>query len=385
TVLIDGLTVCLPPFFVMSGMFLYRPFARAIFAGTKRPAAVPFVWARVLRLVPAYYVLVVASLLLLNANVIDGVWYVLRPILMIHYYVPNVAWVTGIEPTWTVPTELLFYLTLPVMAWIIHRYARRAADPASKARRMLVPLAFYLVGGALWTIFIYLPDTQQTVMTWSMWYWPFGYWDAFGVGMIIATLAAYAEHSKKTPGIYRFVQRHPNALWLAAGAIFLVNLPRVFGPVGMGDWAAFRQEQLIHYLVLLFGGLVILQLSVPNARSRVMDPVLNFTPIRYLGRISYGVYLWHIFALDMVMEQGSIFGNVPTPSPMLRGQFGFWELELGTLALTIAIATVSYYVLERPIERWRTRKNLTAAQMHEAAAAPVTPIAEKRTAATVGE
>src|SRR5690349_6021927 len=51
-ILLDGLSVSLPPFFVLSGLLLYRPFARAIIAGTHRPAVGPFLWRRALRILP---------------------------------------------------------------------------------------------------------------------------------------------------------------------------------------------------------------------------------------------------------------------------------------------------------------------------------------------
>ena len=71
--------------------------------------------------------------------------------------------------------------------------------------------------------------------------------------------------------------------------------------------------------------------------------VLSFAPLRYLGRISYGMYLWH-FPLDVALTEARV------------GVGGYALFGIRS-ALTIAIATVSYYGLETPI---RSGKFLTA-------------------------
>jgi peptidoglycan/LPS O-acetylase OafA/YrhL len=64
----------------------------------------------------------------------------------------------------------------------------------------------------------------------------------------------------------------------------------------------------------------------------------SWKPVAWLGLISYGVYLWHWPVLLWLKEPGS---------------HGFDALARGVacVALTIGIATVSFYLIERPIRR----------------------------------
>lgn len=64
--------------------------------------------------------------------------------------------------------------------------------------------------------------------------------------------------------------------------------------------------------------------------------VLDVPPLRYIGRISYGMYLWHypiILALQIKFA----------PDPTLT--------FLVSLVLTLVVATASWYIVERPLSR----------------------------------
>ncbi|HET6406899.1 MAG TPA: hypothetical protein VFG14_03380, partial [Chthoniobacteraceae bacterium] len=69
--------------------------------------------------------------------------------------------------------------------------------------------------------------------------------------------------------------------------------------------------------------------------------VIEWKPLRYLGLISLSAYLWHgKFISD--------FDDLPVPSPLRLIVF---------LIVVVAIASVSYFVLERPLMRVRPRRD----------------------------
>jgi peptidoglycan/LPS O-acetylase OafA/YrhL len=78
--------------------------------------------------------------------------------------------------------------------------------------------------------------------------------------------------------------------------------------------------------------------------SLVSSPALRrgfeFGPLVWLGRISYGVYLWHIAVFYMLGKLGWIGGPL------------FWP---AAFVLTFALAAASFYGLERPILRFKKR------------------------------
>ena len=70
---------------------------------------------------------------------------------------------------------------------------------------------------------------------------------------------------------------------------------------------------------------------------------LRWRPIAYTGLVSYGVYLWHQGWTDKAMTW--------TNSTPLHANFVL--VTSLAVALSVATATVSWYRLERPINRRR--------------------------------
>ncbi len=73
--------------------------------------------------------------------------------------------------------------------------------------------------------------------------------------------------------------------------------------------------------------------------------ILSLSPLRWTGRISYGLYLWH-WPIYLVVDNGH------------TGLVGY-ELLAVRVAATFVAATLSYYLVERPIRRgfvhsWRS-------------------------------
>lgn len=90
---------------------------------------------------------------------------------------------------------------------------------------------------------------------------------------------------------------------------------------------------LSFFLIALFAGAITLDLL--SRREGVLNRIMEWRPLVWVGRISYGLYLWHypIFRLVQLEDWPWYVG-----------------LPVGVTA-TFVVAVVSYYFLERPLLR----------------------------------
>lgn len=106
---------------------------------------------------------------------------------------------------------------------------------------------------------------------------------------------------------------------------------------------------------IIVTGSVMMLLAVLG--SRITNPILV-----YLGRISYGLYVWHMMSLAIVSQ---LFRKYSPPDALLG------------LALTILISAISYRWLEQPFLKLKKRFTHVASRPVEATAGLELPAAEE--------
>jgi peptidoglycan/LPS O-acetylase OafA/YrhL len=164
------------------------------------------------------------------------------------------------------------------------------------------------------------------------------------------------------PAALRALDRRPWISWVvAAGLIAIVahiGLPTTAPQVyTAGDWF---WEHLLY-------GLIAVAIAVPAtvaiaAPRSVPHRILAFGPVAWLGLISYGIFLWHHPLTEKF---------VGVQEWTAHGSFIVYTLVVFVVATTAA--TLSYYLLERPILKFkdpRPRPRRHAADPASAAAQP---------------
>lgn len=271
--------------------------------GTVDPTA--FYMRRILRIWPLYFVflLVVTPLM---GHVLAGENLPLKYTAAFLLLAGNWACVLWGYPTsiagplWSVSMEEQFYLVWP---WIMRRWADNLVS---------VALALLVVSFAV-RIYLVMDGAVHP----QIWCNTLARLDPIACGAILAV----------------FVKRKEIVLSGVARAAFWV-----FGIVGLaiagryGDFTGIRSLITFPAVTAVCTALILGALGMRAPR-----------PLVYLGRISYGLYVFH---LTFVM----LFDVSNTHEPVDR----VIRIVLSLLA-TIATAAVSYHLLERPFLRWKER------------------------------
>ncbi len=308
-------------FFVLSGFLLHRAQAIAALTGRPLPAVRPYLWHRALRILPAYWLAVATALVVLpeNRGVGAAVW--LRQLTLTQVYRSDDLR-PGLTQTWSLATEVMFYLVLPLLG--------RLAGRTLRSQLLLCGAMF--ATGLCWQALI-----AQGTLPPQAGYWLPGHADWFALGMAMAALSA--------AGAQWFASIAADGLtcWAGAAAIFVVAGTPLTGPY---TFALLTPVETLSR-TLLYGGvaaLLLLPATVPTARGPVVG-LLASMPMAFLGRISYGVFLLHLTVLSVAFD-----GLALTP---FTGHF--WRLLLVVLPVSLLLAWASLRAVERPAMRLRDR------------------------------
>jgi peptidoglycan/LPS O-acetylase OafA/YrhL len=313
-------------FFVISGFLI----TRILIASQDRPrgqALKAFYARRALRIFPAYYlVLGVAAttvgiaylpafvLYVMNWGIFFYTW--LQPALVDRAWEP--ARMYGIH-FWSLCVEEQFYLVFPLLfyflrpgrarlRWLLALWAACIAFRflfailLPKSAYGLIPLVCgeYLVAGAVGAVVFADPSrTAERIRTAArQWMFP------TGLSLVVALFALYGP---KSPSIDHVM--HPP-----------------------------------HMQTLLALGFLAMVLGLWQTDNRWVLNFFNFAPFRFLGKISYGLYLIHLFMWPLFEWLCAHYG-VLREVPPFAARFG----------LTVLLATAMWHLVEAPILKLKAR------------------------------
>lgn len=327
-------------FFVLSGFLLSRSWFEQYAHRQPAPRTRVYFWHRLLRIYPMYVVAAVAALVLLpgNDDASFATW--VRTLTLTNIYF-DTQLPDGLTQMWSLATEVAFYLALPLLMWLV--LSRRRHGQRGPERLGLV-LAAMLAANIGWLVAssTVLSDTDARVTVWLP-----GYLTWFGVGIVIAAAAVRLEAGADAAGSPRVAQllqqmgRSPGTCWVAALALFAIISTPIAGPASLN--APLAAEAMVKNLAYaVTAGLVILP-GVFAAPTGAYITTMSWSPLRHLGRISYGIFCVHLVILELVTRWRDM--------ELFAGR----TLELFTLTLLISIAVseVLYRVVERPFLRWK--------------------------------
>lgn len=293
---------------------------------------------RTLRIFPVYY-LTLFVLYIVNEPPVRRTfaWLALYAtnLYMAHY----TSWMGTVDHLWSLAVEEQVYLFFPLLLFVV-------------PRRWVPFTATLMIVGAI---------TLRYVLYRARMPWFIGYvtmpacLDSFGLGALMAFWWLYQRDR------FRQVFQSVSWIWICmllfAVVVVLTKIlpaiPDVTGLPGHHNIMSDVWERLAASLIGFFLiGRAVLGFEGP------MKWLLENPVSQYLGRISYGLYLYHNFVFNIYHTQPRhitlrIWRRLADLMPFLNSSYLFQFSYF--LALTILLATLSWFLIEKPINNLKDR------------------------------
>lgn len=334
------LDVGVPIFFALSGFLLFVPYLSRIVHDQDLGNARGFWRRRAIRIFPAFWVALIAQLII-GAIAVRGITGFLLAFTLTHAYAGTYV-LSGITQSWSMSTEVGFYILLPFYAVLAARASRRRTP----VQKVMIIAAMSTAWIAISTISRALIHKSSLPYANSFRFTVIANADYFAVGLILACLVVGSEVS---PTLLRLREVLFARVWwwYAASVLVLLVVATQLGlPRGLAEASTARElaRQFGYSMVGLFA-------VAPACCALSGGRILGSRPFVWLGLVSYGVYLWHqVFIAAPGGRDGFLF--------RLFGWHTFSAPFVPLLVMTtlgaLVLGAASWYLLERPLlERFR--------------------------------
>jgi peptidoglycan/LPS O-acetylase OafA/YrhL len=353
-------------FFLLSGFLLYRPFVMTWFRNEPTPGVVVYLRRRFLRIFPAYWLALGAfiALGLFKANNPNPAYYATL-FSLTQIYRPAFGF-AGLSVAWTLCIEISFYLALPIIAYGIRLIGTRAHTTRMKLEAQLLGLTVMAIV-ALGYRFMFAGPWQFDDVNHKftvVHLWIFNYLDWFALGMLLAVCVCWTDMGKRLPRAFQRLADSPWLCWImAAASYFMLMMVRHVTVVGANGIDRETTAQM--FLRFFFNGAAafffLLPTVIGSTQTSVIHRALATLTAMYLGTVSYGIYLWHKIWLDYLKVE-------PPPGKVVAPiRFSFWPMLGLVVLLAVITASLSYYLLERPIMKFKESTRRSSAKSTAAA------------------
>lgn len=348
-------------FFALSGFLIYLPFMYRILDARPLPSIRDYARGRIFRVYPAYIAIflianfALSGLFISNAMetmepgkdtgtgmIVDPLRLLLHLTLLQNYFPSELQ--TGINSSWTLTIEITFYALLPLLSLGAMRIARSWTGGRRYLAAALPGIVLIVLGAVsrviAWRLFesssISLLDAEWGANPLGVFSRSFALWaDNFGWGML--SIVAFAA-------IQRGALTKVGRLRPRMAALVLLVVALLVAAVSV-----LTETRPLPFIVAVGSAAFFLVLVLPNRRGEtsLFSRAVDWVPVRYVGLISLSTYLWHYPVLLVVLRLGLPF---PDTIPGAAANVAM------VAAISIALASVSYWLIERPAQAFAARR-----------------------------
>ena len=236
-----------------------------------------------------------------------------RPIFAGQSYFDQFSVPSPLRHTWSLGIEEQYYIVWPLLVLLLLR-------PRRGSTKLLLPVSLALLAtSAILMGVLFEPGRDPSRVYYGT--------DTRAQSLLVgATLAMLLLHVGPIRNVLA------SRLLQVAAVVCAVAIGYCWSVTSEGSTLLFRGG----FLLLALGVAVVIAAAV-QPKAAPLGRLLSLPPLRRLGLISYGVYLWHWpIYLMLTADRTGI------------DSYGLFAVRVAT---TLAVATVSYYLIEMPVRR----------------------------------
>jgi len=359
-------------FFVLSGFLLFLPYAKSLLFDNAWPAARLFYLRRGFRIIPAYYVCLFTIVLLSQQQYLQRAHWKEFALFLTFFMDSTSATNHQLNgPFWTLAVEWQFYLLLPLFAWGISLIVKRGS-----LKWRLWKLAFCLAALISWGVLtryaglyfalfrsrsFIVPRSTLNIFIFFLYGTSGKYLEDFAVGMLIGFCYICARSLPADHPFNILLRRMSIWLWRLGILLLLFMAMWHFDRSKFYTWPflnwILRPGPFLNYydwlseLGLSLGfGLCVIAILFGSAG---LQCTFRWNPLRWIGLISYSMYMWHLPLILFFLTNVGIHFQGWNAALV-------WAIYWGwVLIVIIPFSFLSYLFVEKPWmrlgERFRPR------------------------------